>query len=91
MATTQPCLITRSDHEDGTVKDCFLIIEKKVICKVDVKYAIFVLFSSFFVFNVNYPIGCSNFYLFLECIFLKKKLVGRKPRLTALLADISVS
>ena len=87
MNTSQPCLIVRS--EDGTVKDCSLIIEKKVICKVDIDDAIFTLFSSFYVFNVTYPIGCFNFYSLFEHFFLKKKIVGRKPRLGALLADLS--
>lgn len=86
VGTTQPCLIIRSN--DGSIKDVFLVIEKKIICEVSIEHAIVVLFSSFYVFNVNYPLGCSNFYLALESIFLKKKVLGRKPRLCALLAEL---
>ena len=31
--------------------------------KVEIKQALAVLFASFYVFNVHYPAGCSNFYL----------------------------
>ena len=89
VVTTQPCLLLRT--EKGAIRDCHLIIEKEVVTKCDVKHALFVLFSSFYVFNVNYPIGCCNFYLLFECIFLRKKIVGRKPRIITLLADLSIS
>ena len=72
----------------GVVKDAFLAIEKQLITKLDTATAILVLFSSFFVFNVNYPAGCSNFYLLLESIFLNKPVRGRKPRLSAILGDL---
>ena len=86
LCTTQPCLIVRTDN--GHIKDTFLAIEKGLIAKVDIDSAILVLFSSFFVFNVKYPTGCNNFYLLLECIFLNKPVQGRKPRLSAILADL---
>ncbi len=69
MATTQPCLIIRI--EDGDIKDCFLIIEKKVIAKIgNVKNALFILHSSFYVFNVNYPMGCNTLYCLFDYLFL---------------------
>ena len=78
--------------EDGTVKDCFLIVEKKVVAKLsEVKNALFTLHSSFYVFNVNYPVGCNTLYSLFDYFFLKKKVVGRKPRITALLAELSAS
>lgn len=77
-------------NDSGQIKDVFLVIEKLVINKVEVNTAILVLFSSFFVFNVNYPPGCSNFYTLLECIFLNKQIQGRKPRLAAILAELTV-
>ncbi len=46
--TTQPCLMLCLNKED-----CFLVIEKKVMFKVNVKHAVLVLFASFFVFNLN--------------------------------------
>lgn len=74
---------------DGDVKDCYLAIEKQIICKVEIRHAVFILFASFYVFNVNYPDGCSNVYLLLELLFFKKKVVGRKPRLAAILAELT--
>ena len=87
VPTTQPCIIVRQG--DGLVKDSFLIMEKKVMGKVEIKQALAVLFASFYVFNVHYPAGCSNFYLLLESLLFKKKLIGRKPRLAAVLAELS--
>lgn len=86
VGTTQPCLIIRSN--DASIKDVFLVVEKKILCDVSIEHAIAILFSSFYVFNVNYPLGCYNFYLALENLFLKKKVLGRKPRLCALLAEL---
>lgn len=77
-------------EEDSSVKQCYLVTEKKIVSKLCTKSALFILFSSFYVFNINYPIGCYNFYIFFEHLFLKKKITGRKPRLTALLADLEV-
>lgn len=88
MLTSQPCLIARVNKE--MVKDCFLIIEKHVVCKLGVDSAIFVLFASFYVFNLHYSPGCTNFYLLLESLFLQKKIPGRKPRIAALYAELTV-
>ena len=79
----QPSIITRV--RNGHVKDAFLVIEKAAFpTKVSPKDIIAVLFSSFFVFNVHYPPGCSNFYTMLEVLFLNKKVPARKPRLSAI-------
>lgn len=81
VGTTPPCLIIRSNNAS-------MVVEKKILCDVSIEHAIAILFSSFYVFNVNYPLGCYNFYLALENLFLKKKVLGRKPRLCALLAEL---
>ena len=39
VPTTQPCLIVCFNKEE--VQDCFLVIEKKVMFKVNVKHAVF--------------------------------------------------
>ena len=62
VPTTQPCLIVCISKED--VKDCYLVIEKKVMFKMNVRHSVLVLFASFYVFNLDYVFGCSNFYLF---------------------------
>ena len=88
VQTLQPCLMVRASS--GAVKDCFLIVEKKMVGKVQsVDQAMLVLFASFYAFNVHYPLGCCNFYVLLECLAFKRKLPGGKPRLAALLAELS--
>lgn len=65
------------------------MIEKKILTKVKVEQSLLILFATFYIFNVHYPNGCDNFYFLLEIVFLKKKLVGRKPRLAAIVAELS--
>ena len=89
VLTNQPCLIVRVT--DGDVIDGFLIIEKKLVGKISVEKAMLTLFASFYTFYVCYPPGCCNFYLLLECLILRKKLPGRKPRLAALMAELQPS
>ncbi len=48
VPTTQPCFMVCLNKEE--VQDCFLVIEKKVMFKVNVKHAVLVLFASFFCF-----------------------------------------
>ena len=59
VPTPQPCLLLC--HISGVPKDCFLVLEKKVLCKVEVHKAIFVLFASFFVFSIHYPNDVATF------------------------------
>ena len=48
-----------------TPEQLLLVIEKEVIAEInDVEEVLFTLLSSFFVFNLCYPVGCTNFYLF---------------------------
>lgn len=53
-------------------KQAFLVADKKIITEVlcfeDLPFCIM---SAFFVFNIHYPVGCSNFYQFMEVITLK--------------------
>ena len=87
VPTNQPCLVVQLSKEE--VQDCFLVIEKKVMFRVNTKHAVMVLFASFYVFNLNYVSGCTNFYLLFECLFLNKKIPGRKPRVAAVLAELT--
>ena len=86
VPTPQPCLLLQ--HISGVPKDCFLVLEKKVLCKVEVHKEIFVLFASFFVLNIYYSNGCSNLYTLLECFFLNQPLTGRKPRVSSVLSQL---
>ena len=86
ISSAQPCFLLR--HDMGQVKDCFLVLEKKVLCEVKVAKVVPLLFASFFVFNTCYPSGCHNLYNFLECVFLNRPVVGRKPIVSSLLSEL---
>ena len=51
---------------DGNVKDCFLIVEKKVLSKCSARLAPLALLGAFYAFNMHYTEGCANFYTLLE-------------------------
>ena len=56
-------------------KECFLIVDKKVVCEIScIEDIPFCLMSAFFVFNIHYPLGCNNFYTFMEVITLNYPL-----------------
>ena len=52
------------------VKDAFLICEKIVLSRIEVADIPLILFAAYYVFNIVYPIGCTNFFSFFEVIFL---------------------
>ncbi len=58
----------------GTLKEpgqAFLVVDKNIINEItNFDYIPFVLLSAYFVFNIKYPIGCSNFFSFLEILLL---------------------
>ena len=72
------------------MRDVFLAVEKEVIVKLSSECVVFVLFGAFYVLNVNYPVGCTNLYLILDVIFLNKCVSGRRPRVTALQAELKL-
>lgn len=86
VPTPQPCLLFRLSNKEIT--DTFLILEKKVMFPI--QDAILVLFAAFFVFNTNYPMGCTNVFTALECIFLDKPVMGRKLRVSAFMSRLSM-
>lgn len=86
MPSPQPCLIVKNDK--GRAKDCYLVIEKTVIAKVEAADAVVILFASFFVFNVHYPHGCTNLYTVMEAV---KAATGRRPIVSAFLDRLAKS
>ena len=43
----------------------FLVVDKKVVCEIESFVDIpFCLMSALFVFNIHYPVGCSNLYAY---------------------------
>lgn len=87
VPTDQPCLI--AEHDRGKLKECYLVIEKQVISKICCTDAVVVLFFTFFAFKVHYPMGCTNVYTILEALLLDKSHVGRRPRVSAYLPQLS--
>ena len=70
------------------LKDAFLVIEKKVLCKVPLNELPLALLSAFFAFNMHQPQGLINFYSFFECVFLGKKIPHEKTRLSSFMARV---
>ena len=83
MPSPQPCLIVK--RSKGIAEDCYLVMEKTTISKVEVEDAVLILFAAFFVFNLHYPHGCTNLYTIMEAILLEKTVTGRKPMVSAFL------
>ncbi len=53
-------------------EQAFLVIDKKIINEVmDFEDIPFILTSAYFVFNIKYPVGCNNFYSFLEILLFQ--------------------
>lgn len=61
----QPHLIVRTSNKK--IKDAFFVLERKPYTQT-IKCEIMVplLFSTFYVFNIKYTPGCTNFYTLLE-------------------------
>ena len=59
----QPCLIVAKSGEE--FKYTYVATEGQVLCKVPV-----VLLCVFYALNMQYTHGCTNFYSFLEHLFL---------------------
>ena len=64
----QPCLIVAKSGEE--FKYTYVATEGQVLCKVPAEKAPFVLLCVFYALNMQYTHGCTNFYSFLEHLFL---------------------
>ena len=64
----QPVVVVRGKKK--SIKDAYIVTEGQVLCKVPIAQVPFALLSAFYIFNMQYPSGCTNFYSFLEFIFL---------------------
>ncbi len=74
----QPVIVVKGSLQNP--KEAFLVADKIHICKIKFGNIPLVLMAAFYVFNVHYTPGCSNFYSFLESYFLSVKL-PKKARL----------
>ena len=56
--------------EDSDSLQAYLIVDKLVIDELNMDDLPFTLLAAFFVYNICYPKGCTNFYTFLEILLL---------------------
>ena len=56
-----------------------MIVDNRVIDTVEMAKLPFTLMAAFFVYNICYPGGCSNFYCMLEILVLKYKYEKASP------------
>ena len=73
----QPLLVVQGKL--SAPKKCYLMAEKTSILEVKNSNAVATLLASFFVFNMHYPPGLSNFYTILEVL-----LFGKGPKKCAI-------
>ena len=77
--------------DSGSPQQCFFVVDKKVISEVpNIDDLPFCLMSAFFVFNISYPIGCTNFYTFMEVIVLNYPLKKASLTVKHLFASFNV-
>ena len=88
MMTKQCCLLATGSV--AAINEVHLVVERQILCAVTkATQAVAALFASYFVFNVNYPIGTTCLFQFLETMFLKAK-VPRRPRLQQFIAKLAL-
>lgn len=63
-----PYVLIIGDLDDPT--QAYLVVDRQVVTEVDIINIPLVLMSAFFIFNIRYPKGCSNFYTFMEAYTL---------------------
>ena len=56
-------------------EQAFLVVDKKIVSELQTFLDVpFSLMSAFFVFNIQYLVGCCNFYTFMELLILNLKM-----------------
>ena len=66
-----PSLVVLGQLKDA--KEVFLVVEGNLISKIEIIKAPIILIGAFYCFNMTYPKGLHNLYMFLEYILLDKK------------------
>ena len=69
--------------------DAYLVVDQQVIDEVPIHNLPYLLIAAFFVYNICYPKGCSNFYSFLEISMLGYSAEKASPSVSHLLAKLS--
>lgn len=68
-------VVSDNDHLEPYIlvvesNEVYLVVDKRVVHQVEVMDIPFNLMAAYFVYNICYPKGCSNFYTFLEIMML---------------------
>lgn len=64
----QPFVVVRGEVRN--LHDGFMCVEGKVVCEVPLDSIPYILLCVFYTFNLQYTQGCTNFYSFMEYLFL---------------------
>jgi len=86
MCTAQPSVVVRGSLEDPN--DAFLVVEKKILCKIPMQEISLALIAAVYSFNMHYPQGCTNLYNFFECHFMGNKTPTKMIQLSSMPARI---
>ena len=78
-------IITGEDQSDATA---YMIVDKRIIDTVEMAEMPLALMAAFFLYNICYPRGCSNFYCMLEILVLKYNCEKASPSVKHLLPKI---
>ena len=73
----------------GEIKEVLLIIEGQIVCNVKAREAPLCLLSAYYAYNMKYPKGLENFYLFLELVILDKQTKKLPSVLTRLFTQLN--
>ena len=85
LTVPQPVIIVRGTLRQP--KDAFLASDKMVLCKISIVHTPLALMAAFYVFNMHYTPGCSNFFSIMETYFLGYT-TPKKTRLANFLAQL---
>lgn len=88
-STLEPYFIVYGEDEFNM--EAHLVVDKNVIDVVEMADLPFALLAAFFVFNICYPRGCSNFYTMLEILMLHYSCEKANPSVKQLLPKIHKS
>lgn len=70
-------------------KDGFLVVEKTFLAKIpSIMDVPLILLAAFYIFDMQYTIGLTNLYTFLEYYLLGKKIPKGKTRIAHLVSKL---
>lgn len=71
------------------VSQAFLVTDKRIVTEIDFQDIPLILLAAYFGYNICYPKGCVNFFVFLEVMLLKIKTTKASITVHNLLSSLS--